>query len=154
MEDNSSFDSFEMQLPAEAKNFLQTASGWALFLAIVGTIVILFSLIGSLGMFIASSAIDSAPGSLGSMGIMSGATMGLLSLLFTITMFFPVLYLYKFYSSTQKAVKSNDINGMTKSFKDLKGYFVWSGILTIVSIVLYIVLIMIVVSSASQLSGM
>ncbi|GGB64955.1 hypothetical protein GCM10007424_01070 [Flavobacterium suaedae] len=154
MEENSNFASFEIQLPVEAKNFLNTASGWALFLAIVGTIVILFSLLGSLGMLIASSTIDSAPGSLASMGIMSGATMGLLFLLFTITMFFPVLYLYKFYSSTQKAVKSDDINGMTKSFKDLKGYFLWSGILTILSIILYIVLIVITVSSASRLSGM
>ncbi|QYJ67991.1 hypothetical protein [Flavobacterium litorale] len=152
MEQNSSFDSFELQLTGEAKSFLKTSAGWALFLAIIGSIVILFSLLGSLGMLMAGSMIDSKPESLGAMGIMSSATIGLMSLLFTITMFFPVLYLYKFSSSTRQAISQNNTIGMTKAFSDLKGYFLWSGILTIFSIVTYLVLIVYVVSAASQLS--
>ncbi len=154
MEQNSPFDTFELQLTEEAKGFLKTASGWALFLAIVGSLVILLSLLGSLAIIMAGSAMDSAPGSLGAMGIMSSSTIGIFSLLFTITMFFPVLYLFKFYSSTRKAINENNIDGMTEAFGDLKGYFLWSGILTIVSIVLYIGFIILVVASASRLSGM
>ncbi|KAF2516289.1 hypothetical protein E0W68_12205 [Flavobacterium salilacus subsp. salilacus] len=154
MEQNSPFDSFELQLTNEAKGFLKTSAGWALFLAVIGSIVILLSFFGSLAIILAGSAMDSAPGSLGAMGIMSSATLGIISLLFTITMFFPVLYLFKFSSSTRKAINENNIDGMTKAFGDLKGYFLWSGILTIFSIVSYLVIIIIAVSAASRLSGM
>ncbi|AXG74428.1 hypothetical protein DVK85_09355 [Flavobacterium arcticum] len=154
MEQDSSFDSFELQLPNEAKSFLKTSAGWALFLAIIGSIVILFSFFASLALILAGSTMDSTPGSLGAMGIMSSATLGLFSLLFTITMFFPILYLYKFSSSTRSALSNNNIDGITKAFSDLKGYFLWSGIFTIFSIVSYLTFIIYIVSAASRLSGM
>ena len=56
MENNSSFDSFESQLNMEAKGFLSTAAGWAMFLSIIGFLMCLLSLLGSLGMMAGSSA--------------------------------------------------------------------------------------------------
>ena len=150
MEQSSAFDSFELQLTEESKGFLKVSAGWALFLAVVGSLVILLSFFGSLIFILSGSTMDSTPGTLGSMGIMSSSTLGLFSMLFTVTMFFPILYLYKFSSSTRKAVSQNNTIGITKAFKDLKGYFLWSGILTITSIVLYLVFIIIIVSAVSR----
>ena len=150
MENNSPFETFELQLVQEAQNFLRTASGWGLFLSIVGFIGCAFGILGCLGILLAGSA------AMGAMGdtAMPATTMGLIFLIGTIVMFFPVLYLYKFSSSMRQALINSNTQQITKAFGSLKGYFMWCGILTITWIVLYIVMMITVISTAAQMANM
>lgn len=134
-EGTSAFEAFELRITQQAQDFLKTAAGWGLFLSIVGFLGCGLGLLGSLGMFAAGSAMEGMPG-------MPGATMGGIFLVGTLVMIIPVLYLFKFSSGARQALSDNNTEQITKSFGNLKGYFVWSGILTIVWIVLYFVLIL------------
>lgn len=154
MEANSHFDSFESQLSVAARDFLTTAAGWAMFLAIVGFIFTGLGLLGALGIMAAGSTLDSTPGSLASMGIMSSSVMGLVLLLYVVLMFIPVLFLFKFSVSVRQAINESNTDKLTRSFGNLKNYFMWCGIFTIVWIVSYIGFIVLVISAASGLSGM
>ena len=151
MENNSAFDSFEsQQLSVEAKGFLSTAAGWAMFLAIVGLIAVLFGLMASLGMM-AGGAVN-MPGDNPVAGMLP--MMGIISLIITIVLFLPILYLFKFSISTKKAIDTDDTVKMTSALRNLKNYFVCSGILTIISIVSYIYFIVAIISNAAALSVM
>ncbi len=149
MENNSSFDSFESQLNMEAKGFLSTAAGWAMFLSIIGFLMCLLSLLGSLGMMAGSSAMaESNP----VFGMMSG--MGVVVLIITIVLFIPVLFLFKFSVTMKKAIETSDTERLTTGLRNLKNYFVWSGILTIVWILAYGYMIVAFASNAASLRGM
>jgi len=51
--------------------------------------------------------------------------------------FFPSLFLYNFSSKMRKAVRNNDQAVMTESFKNLKSFFKYYGIFTIVILSFY-----------------
>lgn len=142
MEQHSNFDSFEMQVSAAAQSFLRTAAGWAMFLAIIGFIFLALGLLGSLGMIASGSMLDATPGM-----PFSGTALGLVMLLSVIITFLPVLYLFKFSSSTRQAINNNSTDEITKAFGNLRSYFVWCGVLTILFIVAYIAFIGMVISA-------
>lgn len=152
MEHNSPFESFEMQISQSAQDFLKGAAGWAMFLSIVGFVCLAFGFLGSLGIMAAGSALDNVPGM---MGVMSGVTMGIIMLAFMLLFFLPVLYLFKFSTSTRQALNENNTEGIAKAFGNLKSYFMWSGILTIIWIVSYIGFIVVFATAAASMrSGM
>lgn len=150
MEHNSPFESFEMQISQSAQGFLRGAAGWAMFLSIIGFVLLAFGLLGSLGVMAAGSAFDRVPGM---MGVMSGAVMGLVMLAFMVLFFLPVLYLFKFSTSTRQALNENNTEGIAKAFSNLKSYFMWSGILTIIWIISYIAFIVLFVAATASSAG-
>ncbi|RYJ44910.1 hypothetical protein [Flavobacterium beibuense] len=148
MENNSAFESFESQLSAEAKGFLNTSANWGLFLSIIGFIGCLFSLFGSLGMMAGGAAMGANP------VFASMPSIGILMLVGTVVFFIPVLYLCKFSISVKKAIEVNDTEKLTSSIRNLKNYFMWAGILTIVWILSYGYLMISVIANAAELSRM
>lgn len=149
--EKSPFESFEMQVTQTAQDFLRTAAGWAMFLSIVGFIGVALGLLFSLIFMAMGSTLGNMPNS--PAGAMPGVAMGLITLISVAVMFLPVLYLFKFSTSTRQALNDNNTEGITKALGNLKSYFVWSGILTIVWIVSYIVLIVIMGIAAASMAG-
>lgn len=155
MENNSSFESFELQLTNESKDYLSTAAKWCTFLAIVGFIFLGLGVLGSLISIAGGNSYGSAMGGNPAVGMMSGTLAGVFSLIIIILAFIPTLYLYKFASKTKQALANNDTNDLTESMKNLKSYFKFMGILTIIVIILYIVIIIGVIAfAASAAAGM
>ncbi|MDV6166992.1 hypothetical protein R1T16_01045 [Flavobacterium sp. DG1-102-2] len=150
METNSSFETFEMQITETAKGFLKSAAGWGMFLSIVGFVCIAFGLLGSLAIMTAGDAFKAMPGAA---GLMSAISLGVTMLVFIILLFFPVFYLFKFATTTKQAVLENNTQGITKAFGNLKSYFLWSGILTIIWIVSYIGFVGIFAASVASARG-
>lgn len=142
MEHHSSFDSFEMQVTAAAQGFLRTAAGWGMFLSIIGFLFLALGLLGALGMIATGSMLDSTPGM-----PFSGTALGVTMLFFVIIMFIPILYLFKFSTSTRQAISNNSTDEITKAFGNLRSYFAWSGILTIIYIVVYIAFVGMAISA-------
>ena len=157
MEHNSSFDSFELHLTAQAQDFLRTAAKWAMFLAILGFIVIAFWIFAALGMLAAGSVVGDMPSSpgMGAMAFFSPTVLGLAYLIMAILYFFPVLYLYKFSSKIKNALSSNSSDELTEAFGNLKSHYKFIGIITIITIIASIVAIVAAITMvAGAASGM
>jgi ABC-type transport system involved in cytochrome bd biosynthesis fused ATPase/permease subunit len=144
---DSSFNTFELQITEAAKDHLRTASGWALFISILGFIFIGLGLLGSL--------LITAGGSLAPTGAMpySPVVMGLFGLFFNIAWGIPVLYLFKFATKIRNAVNDMSTQQLTEAFASLKVNFMSVGILIIVSTIAYIFFIIYLVTVAAGTMG-
>ena len=59
-------------------------------------------------------------------------------ILLALVLFFPVLFLFRFSKYTSEAVKTVDKQKLNKAFKNLKAYYVYTGILIITVLALYL----------------
>ena len=144
MEDQSSFDNFELQLNSDSKEFLRETAKWAYFLSILGFVFVgLFVLVGVfMGTLFASVA--------GSSGAFVPTTaMSIMYIVLAAIYFFPVLYLYRFASKIKRAFNENNTEYLTEGLKNLKSHYKFVGILAIVMISFYLLAIAI-----SRFSGL
>lgn len=154
MEQTSTFDSFESQLSPEARGYLKTASGWALFLAILGFIGAAFMLLGAVGLFAAGSAMDSINQPENPVSdMMKGPAMGIITLIFTVLWCLPIYFMFKFATKTRTALSTNNNVELTKAFAGLKSYFMYLGIFAILSVIGYIAFIIFAVANAASMMG-
>jgi hypothetical protein len=86
-----------------------------------------------------SSMMSSAGGGMGSM--FGGGFITVLYLVFAALYFFPCLYLFKFASQMQDALRNHEQAKLQGSFKNLKSLFRFVGILTIIILAFYILLV-------------
>jgi hypothetical protein len=122
--------------------FLAEIAKWAKFLAVIGYIFIGFMVIVSIivGLFLPSLNNEI----LANGGSATGVNSTLLTSIYLIMAaiyVYPVYALYSFASGTQKLIKNNDENELENSFKKLKGFFKYFGILTIVALAFYVLII-------------
>ncbi|QEE50732.1 hypothetical protein FUA48_14445 [Flavobacterium alkalisoli] len=137
MENNSAFESFELQLTNESKDFLREAGKWANFLGILGFVGLGLIVIVAFGVMAMGNAFSSAMGAASPMGGLGGALVGVIYLLMALLYFFPVLYLYRFGSRVKKAFANNDSAMLTSSFESLKSHYKFVGILAIIMLSFY-----------------
>ena len=131
---------FELQLDQPSTAYLGEAAKWAKFLAIMGFIFcmlfVVFALFAGTIMGAAMSAAGSGIPSMFGSGIVT-----VFYLLIAALYFFPCLYLFKFSSQLQDAIRDHEQNKLQGSFKNLKSCFKFLGILTIISIAIYVLFI-------------
>lgn len=139
MEQNSSFDSFELQLTEQARGFLRETAKWAKFLSILGFIAVAFMVLGALAAF----AVGGGGANIGPLAAMGPIFGGILFLLLAAFYFFPVMYLYKFSSNIKNAFNNNNTQELTKGFEYLKSHYKFVGIFTVIIIAFYILAIII-----------
>jgi hypothetical protein len=135
MEQTTSPDLFDLQVDPRSSKFLIETAKWARFLAIVGFIfcglIVLFSLFaGSI-----LSAVFSRYA--GSTAFLGGAFISFFYIFVSLLMFFPCLFTYRFSASMLLALRNNDQELLSTSFRNLKSLFKFHGIVTIVVLSLY-----------------
>jgi hypothetical protein len=136
MEPNTTTSLFELQVDHESSNYLKDAARWAKFLAIVGFI---FCGLMVLGAIFAGSVLANMYSSMG-MGQAAGAIGGLVSvgyILGALLCFFPCLYTYNFARKMQVALRNNDQVQLNQSFRNLKAYYRFTGILMVIVLCLW-----------------
>jgi len=135
---------FDLQIDQQNTSYLSEIARWGKFLSIVGFIGIgLCTLFFTLALLIGGNTSSSASfgGTSYDMGYTLGRTIGPVILIaFLLIYFFPTLYLYKFSTQMQTALRNNDQASLTTSFGNLKSCFKFVGILTIVVLCLYALL--------------
>ena len=136
MENNSAFESFELQLTNESKDFLREAGKWANFLGILGFVGLGFMVIAAFAVMAMGNVFSSAMGD-NPMGGLGGSFLGGIYLLMALLYFFPVLYLYRFGSRVKKAFANNDSAMLTSSLENLKSHYKFVGILAIIMLSFY-----------------
>lgn len=140
---DSSFESFELRVTEEAKNHLRVAGGWGLFISIVGFIIIGLSLLMSFIVMVGAGNMHA-----GAMPF-NPAVVGVFMLVFNIFWAIPVVTLFRFSVKARNAVADMNTEQLTQAFANLKYNLMFAGILIILSIVMYFVLIIAVVSTAA-----
>lgn len=150
MENNSHFDSFELQFTPIAQSFYREAGKWARFLSILGFIFIAIYVIWGFVLMAGSAAAGSDPalsgmGGVGAMAALGGTVLGVIVIIAAVVMFFPTLYLYRFGSKAKLALDNNNTEYLTNSIENLKSYFKFFGILMIIYLVFMVIGIIIAV---------
>lgn len=143
MNQDTILDSYEGQsnffLNSQGIEYIRETAKWAKFLAIVGFVMIGFMVIFSLMFGAFSSTIlsqaQTAPGYPGA-GFPI-ASFVVLYLLLAVLYFFPTLYLFRYATKTQSAIRSANNDLLIEGLGYMKSVFKFWGILTIVILGLY-----------------
>jgi hypothetical protein len=135
MEPASNPNMFDLQIDQSGLNFLGETARWTKFLSILGFIFCGLMALGAL--FLGSYMSGMMSNLYGTTGMFGGAFFTIIYLLVALLLFFPTLYLYNFSSRMSKALRGNDQVSLTESFKNLKSYFKFHGVLAIIGISLY-----------------
>ncbi len=120
---------------------LKETAVWGKFLGIIGFIYSGFIVLGAI--FAASmfaKLTGNATGS--SSGLFAGGMVGVVYLGLAGVIFFMSMYLYRFAKNIQLALKTNDQESLVTSFKNLKVYFRFAGIITVVALIITVLGIM------------
>jgi hypothetical protein len=125
----------KIEIEQDSLNYLNTTRKWTMFLAILGFIflglMVIFGLFA--GVFLSAFKTADIPAGFPEWLVF------VLILVFGVLYFFPILFLFRFSKHTSNAVHSLDKEELKKAFKNLKSYYVYIGIFTIVILALYFV---------------
>jgi hypothetical protein len=121
----------DLLITSTSQSYLLTAAKWCKFLAIAGFIFCGLMVIGG----IAASALMSTLSTYSIIPFMK--YLGFLYIIFAIILFFPCLYLLKFSNKTQNALTAASHENLETAFANLKSFFKFYGVFTIVILVLY-----------------
>ncbi|HLY70991.1 MAG TPA: DUF5362 family protein [Puia sp.] len=145
---------FDLQIDAQSNGHLFQAAKWAKFLSVVGFICC--GLLAVYGIFagilfgsISRNYNDSNP-PFGAAANLGGAFVLVFAVAGAVLYFFPCLYLFRFGSKMQTALRNNDQNHLTNSFGNLKSFYKFLGILTIIGLALFFLEIIFVMIFASR----
>ena len=140
----------KIEIEQETLKHLNTTRKWAMFLAIIGFIILgLIVIIGLIaGTFL--TAFNSGGKDLG----IPESLMFVPILLLAVIYFFPVLFLFRFSKHTSHAIQTLDKLEFHKAIKNLKSCFVYIGVLIIIILSLYIVVLIVAGSSLAFLKGL
>ena len=126
----------DVQLTNESAHLLMTTARWAKFLAVFGFI--------AYGLLIIATVAGAAAVSSGYMGAnypFRGNPWGLAVsvIILAVVYFFPLYFLLRFASKTQRAFRTNDTYELTEGFHSLKNYYVFIGVLLLITIFFVII---------------
>jgi hypothetical protein len=148
MEPTTNVDLFDLHLDQQSLNYLGETARWARFLSIIGFIFCGIMVLGGVffGSFIAAALSNVEGGS--AFGAMGGTFFGVIYTSIGLLLFFPAFYLYNFSAKMRRAARSNDQQVLTDSLKNLKSFFKFYGIFTIVVLSFYLLLFIAVLVGA------
>ena len=136
MEDNASL--FSLSIVPNSKQHLFEAARWARFLAIVGFVflglLIVAGIVLSVTLSRFNNVIDDPAFRNSGYTTAMGAGAAVIYPIVAVIYFFPLLYLLRFANSTMAALNANDQAVLTGSFQNLKRFFRYVGILTIIGL--------------------
>jgi len=136
---------FDLQLDPPGVDYLRESAKWAKFIAIIGFIFCGLMVIASLfmGSILASSMSDV----MGGAGVVGGGVFTVMYMLFAALWFVPCLYLFRFSSKMQVALRNNEQETLLNALKNLKSYFKFIGILLIIVLSLYAIAIIFMIGA-------
>ncbi len=136
MEQNSAI--FTLTIDPVTKANLSETARWARFLAIVGFIFLGLIVLSGLVMSAAMSQLGMAgdTSGFGAIAGLAGIGVAVMYLIIALVAFFPFLFIFRFANQMRRALSTDDQALLNTSFQNLKAYFRYLGIITIISLVL------------------
>ena len=144
MEDSPLSNAFSLQVDNGNVGYLIEASKWGKFLSILGFIgVSIMVLCGFVFMLTGGNFYSSEVNTdLQNLDLPSGSVGIIFAFYFfiiAVVYFFPCLFLYKFSTKMQVAIRTNDQVVLNKSFENLKSLLKFFGIITIIILSIWII---------------
>jgi hypothetical protein len=139
MEENNSL--FSLSIDPATKVHLAETARWARFLAIIGFVFIVFMVaLGVYSSLTISRYEDMFNGYRGNRSFVDSVGVGVsvMYVIMAVVAFFPLLFMLRFANQMRNALSSNNQALLTSSFQNLKVYFRYLGIITIILLVLTI----------------
>ena len=135
MENTSDLLQNDLVIDAASAGNVKESAMWAKFLGIVGFIY--SGLISVMAVFMGWFFQKMMPQAIVATEAtaIGGIFIGLVYFVMAVVMFFLSLYLFKFGSKAQAAIKGNDQESLAESLKNLKYYFRFVGVVTLISLV-------------------
>lgn len=124
---------FELSVDTTAHVYLKDAARWARFLAIVGFIFCIFLLLFAL---LSASLLSDMFNVMASQSFNGAASIAITIIYagFALLNFFPCLYLFNFATKMQVALRDNDQEQLNKSFKNMRSFYRFVGVLMIICV--------------------
>lgn len=129
------FSGTELNISTQSSNYLKYAAKWANFLAIMGFIGLGLMVLGALLILTVGANFGRVTGSMAPVGVMAFTY-----LVMAVLYFFPTYYLYNFAGKMKKAIANTSLDDMEAGFENLKSFFKFLGIFTIVIVSLYVLI--------------
>lgn len=138
---------FDLQVDAQSSGYLAEAAKWGKFLSIVGFILCGFMALaglfaGSMMSTIMSGATDGVGSAIG------GGVFTVIYFLMALLWFMPCLYLYRFSTKAQSAIRANEQSELVDSMKNLKSCFRFMGIMMIILLAFYALIFVMAIGTA------
>ncbi|MFI5154286.1 MAG: DUF5362 family protein [Chitinophagales bacterium] len=133
MEENPQENLFDLQIDPQSSAHLSEAAKWSKFLSIVGFIFCGIILIaGFFGKTFTSRSFGGYTERTETAGGTSRIVAMVIALIMALIYFFPCLFLFNFSNKMQVALRSNDQQQLSESFRNLRSYYKYLGILVII----------------------
>jgi hypothetical protein len=139
MEENQTL--FSLNIDPVTKTNLNSVANWARFLAIIGFIVLLVALVGSIltltiySDYIIGSSSEDANGQ--QIARMLRWTTAITAFIIIVIGYFPCLFLFRFANRMKKALHANSQENLNQAFGLLKIYFRYVGLVIMILIIIY-----------------
>lgn len=135
----------DLQITENAKNYLKTTSTWTTFFAIICFISIALMIFYGIAILISGSFLfgfnECGYSETNNLFSSIYIFIGISYLAIGFIMVFPALYLYQYSKNITKAITENNPLSLEKAIQNMKSYWKFTGILTIIGIVLCIICI-------------
>ena len=146
--DQGSVQLFDLQVDHTGTQYLAQAAKWGRFLSLIGFVFVALMAVFSLFAGTLFSKTMTSLSGMGGSGTVELSTafnwvISFFYLLIAALWFMPVLYIYRFSTKMQAALRSNDQQLLNDSFKNLKSCFRFMGIMTIIGLSFYVLAIII-----------
>jgi hypothetical protein len=155
MEQTSSL--FSLSIDPITKAHLADTARWARFLAICGFVLLGLMLLFGIFMLVGMSSeigsnLGQEYGGNNMFGAMGMGAFAFMYIIMALIIFFPLLYLLRFANRMRASLNGNDQQALNYSFQNLKAYFRYLGIITIILLAFYAIGIIFAVIGASMFS--
>lgn len=140
MEQMPSTELFQLNLQQITRAHLREAARWARFLAIIGFVLCGLFILG--GVFM-GALMDNTMGVAGS--AVFGTAMTLVYVIIAVIYFFPCLFLYRFANRMTHSLNGNSQEDLNDAFLNLKSFFRYLGIITIIVLALYALMVAVLI---------
>jgi small-conductance mechanosensitive channel len=131
---------FSLSIDPVTKAHLNDTAKWARFLAIVGMVflglIVIAAFFGLTMTGTSSVSFQGVERSDEMVNVMRVAMIGI-SIAVTVIAFFPLLFLLQFANRMRRSLAANDQEELNHSFQNLKKYFRYLGIITIIFLAFY-----------------
>lgn len=147
---NTDLLSNDLTVTTISRGYLSETAKWAKFLAILGFIMCGFIVIAAFFLPFLMSFIPS--GEMMPMGVMGkglGIIMAFMYLGLALIFFMPCLYLYRFSTKMKTALLQSDSEVLDTSLSNMKSFFKFYGIMTIITMSFYVLILIITILGAS-----
>ena len=145
MEETKTSSLFSLTIDPSTKAHLSETARWARFLAITGMIslalVVIFGLLYSIWISTMVDSMQNQNSFQTAQPFATGLAFGsaILFIIVASVAFFPLLYMFRFANQMKTALYGNDQELLNRSFQNLKKYFRYLGIITIISLAMWLV---------------